>query len=51
MIGLIDHSKVGVTSLASFAGLDDIDMLVTDRPLPPEMAPVVEEHQISVITA
>jgi len=51
VIGLIDHSKVGVTSLASFAGLDDIDIIVTDRALPPEMMRAVEEHKISVIEA
>ena len=37
--------------LASFAGFDDIDMIVTDRELPPEMTPAVEEHGISVIAA
>jgi len=32
VVGLVDHTKIGVTSLASFAGLEDIETIVTDRP-------------------
>jgi DeoR/GlpR family transcriptional regulator of sugar metabolism len=49
VIGLVDHSKIGVTSLASFAGIDDIDVLVTDRALPPDLAGEAGDHGIEVI--
>ena len=42
IIGLVDHSKVGVTSLASYASFDDIDTLVTDKALPPDLAQEAE---------
>ncbi len=51
VIGLVDHSKIGVTSLASFAKLEDVDTIVTDRALPPEMASALEERGIPVIIA
>ena len=50
-IGLIDHTKVGVASLASFAALEDIDMIITDRRLPEDMAAELFERGIEVIVA
>jgi DeoR/GlpR family transcriptional regulator of sugar metabolism len=49
IVGLADHSKIGVTSLASFAGIDDIDMIVTDRALPVDLDREVRDHGIEVI--
>lgn len=49
VIGLVDHSKIGVTSLASFAAIDDIDMIITDRALPLDLAREVGEHRIEVL--
>ena len=51
VVGLVDHSKVGVTSLASVAALEDIDTIVTDRQLPKDMLPALEERRIQVIVA
>jgi DeoR/GlpR family transcriptional regulator of sugar metabolism len=51
IVGLADHSKIGVTSLASFASFDDIDILVTDKALPPDLAQEARDHGIEVIVA
>ena len=49
VIGLVDHSKIGVTSLAAFAPLGDVDMLITDRALPAEIAATLDQRGIQVI--
>lgn len=49
--GLVDHTKIGVTSLASFAALENIATIITDRPLPKEMNTVLQEHGVQVIVA
>jgi len=49
VIGLVDHSKIGVTSLAAFAPLGDVDILITDRALPAEIAAVLDQREIQVI--
>ena len=49
VIGLVDHSKIGVTSLASFAAAQDVDAIVTDRPLPPNMAAAAAERGIEIV--
>ena len=36
VVVLADHTKWGVVSLASFATLEDVDVLVTDSLLPTE---------------
>jgi DeoR/GlpR family transcriptional regulator of sugar metabolism len=51
VVGLVDHTKIGVTSLASFASLEQIETLVTDRPLPKDMLPALQEHGIQLIVA
>ena len=51
VIGLVDHSKVGVTSLGSFAKLDSIHAIITDKALPPEIASALAEREIAVILA
>jgi DeoR/GlpR family transcriptional regulator of sugar metabolism len=51
IIGLVDHSKIGVTSLASFAEMEEIDTLVTDKALPAEMASALAERGVHVILA
>ena len=51
VIGLVDHTKVGVTSLASFAGIDDIDALITDKPLPADLASALKEKGIEVVVS
>jgi DeoR family transcriptional regulator, aga operon transcriptional repressor len=49
IVGLVDRSKIGVTSLASFVGFDDIDILVTDKALPPDLMREAESRGIEVI--
>lgn len=51
VVGLVDHTKIGVISLASFAGLEEIETLVTDRPLPKDMLTALQERGIQVIVA
>ena len=33
VVCLADHTKVGLTQLCRFAGLDEVDVIVTDRGL------------------
>ena len=51
VVGLVDHSKIGVTSLGSFAGIDQIHTIITDRALPDEMARALEERGIALLVA
>jgi DeoR/GlpR family transcriptional regulator of sugar metabolism len=51
VIGLLDHSKIGVTSLASFARLDNIHTLITDKALPAELESELDSRRIAVIIA
>jgi DeoR/GlpR family transcriptional regulator of sugar metabolism len=51
VVGLVDHSKIGVASLASFAGVDEVDTIITDKPLPAEMAAALKEKGIEVIVS
>jgi DeoR/GlpR family transcriptional regulator of sugar metabolism len=51
IVGIVDHSKVGVTSLASFARLEEIDVLITDRALPADMAAELAGRGTTVIIA
>jgi DeoR/GlpR family transcriptional regulator of sugar metabolism len=51
VIGLVDHSKIGVTSLASFARLEGVHTLITDKALPAELASALEARRITVIVA
>jgi DeoR/GlpR family transcriptional regulator of sugar metabolism len=51
VVGLVDHSKIGVTSLGSFAGIDQIHTVITDRALPDDMAGVLQERGIAVVVA
>ncbi len=50
-IALIDHTKIGVASLASFAALEDIDTIITDRRLPEDTNAELSERGIEVIVA
>jgi DeoR/GlpR family transcriptional regulator of sugar metabolism len=51
VVGLVDHTKVGVTSLASFAGIDEVDTIITDRPLPADLASALKEKGIEVVVS
>jgi DeoR/GlpR family transcriptional regulator of sugar metabolism len=51
VIGIVDHSKIGVTSLATFASLDDTDAIITDRAIPEDMRAELDAHGVQVIIA
>lgn len=49
VVVLADHTKWGVISLASFATLDDVDVLVTDEVLPAEGRAIAAEKDIEIL--
>ncbi|MHA6250765.1 DeoR/GlpR family DNA-binding transcription regulator [Oceanobacillus sp. CAU 1775] len=52
VVALIDSSKIGKTSSAFFASLQDIDTFITDQPLEKEIAKTITENQeVEVIIA
>lgn len=50
-IVLADHTKLGNVSLAPFASWREIDLLVTDRPLPSEFDEVLQAHSVRTLLA
>lgn len=48
VIMIMNSSKIGRSMLYTFARPEDIDILVTDKPLPPDMLRVFEEAGVSV---
>ena len=46
---LLDSGKIGKSLPFTFATLDDINVLVTDRPLPPEAQAAAERAGVSVV--
>ncbi|WP_221586125.1 DeoR/GlpR family DNA-binding transcription regulator [Microbacterium sp. G2-8] len=48
VIALVDAAKFGVESLHRFAGLADIDVLVTDTDPPPALADALARHDVEV---
>lgn len=44
VIVVADHTKWGTVGLSSFAGLDQVDTLVTDAGLPPQARTEISEH-------
>jgi DeoR/GlpR family transcriptional regulator of sugar metabolism len=51
LVVLADHAKWGVTSLSSFAALEDVDVLVTDDLLGPEAIEQAREHVGDIMIA
>lgn len=51
VFGVVDHTKFGITSLASFARIDSIHGIVTDRPPPADMLAELARRQIQVVIA
>ena len=51
VVGLVDSSKLGIASLSSFASIDDIDIIITDRGIGRDMKTSLEDHGINVIIA
>ncbi|MEP2953090.1 MAG: DeoR/GlpR family DNA-binding transcription regulator [Sulfitobacter sp.] len=48
---MLDSSKVGKSSAVRVMGFDSIDVLITDAPLPPEMAAVLADLNVDVVLA
>jgi len=46
-----DHTKFGVVTHGKIADLSEVDAIVTDRPLPPELARALEELDVEVHVA
>lgn len=49
VVALIDHTKVGNSSIASFATIEQIDTLITDKKLPIEIADELASYDMKVI--
>jgi DeoR family fructose operon transcriptional repressor len=48
IVVVADHSKIGARSVIQFASLSDIDMVITDQPIPPELRESLVELGIEV---
>ena len=48
---LTDHSKIGTSSAVKVMGFEDIDVLITDKPLPTELMKVLAVHGTEVVIA
>lgn len=51
VVVLADHTKVGNDNLARFGSLSDVDVLITDSGLDPELATEIEDAGIRVVRA
>ena len=51
VVMLMDNSKIGRSLPFTFAHLSDIDMLICDAPLPPEIASEIKAQGIECIIA
>ncbi|MGW3402257.1 DeoR/GlpR family DNA-binding transcription regulator [Streptomyces zhihengii] len=51
VVVVADHTKWGTVGLSSFAGLSDVDTLVTDAGLPPDARAEAAEHLPSLVVA
>lgn len=49
VIAMLDHSKMNKSSIASFASLDDIDMIVTDYEMPSDYSRFLEDKNIEIL--
>lgn len=48
LVALLDHTKIGKSSIAQFAETSDIDILITDKKTPPEQIEKIEKQNIKV---
>lgn len=51
VIVLCDSTKMGTDYLVSFAGIDDIDVVITDKGAPQSMVDALREREIQVVVA
>jgi DeoR/GlpR family transcriptional regulator of sugar metabolism len=50
VVALLDHTKINKHSIATFASLDEIDMIITDCNLSQEYREELEKHRIEIMT-
>jgi DeoR/GlpR family transcriptional regulator of sugar metabolism len=48
---LVDHSKIGGASLAPFCAWAELDAMVSDRPLPGDMARSLQDLGVRILVA
>jgi len=48
---VVDHTKFGVVTHGKIVGLSEVDAIVTDRPLAPELARALEQLDVEVYIA
>lgn len=51
VIVLADHTKIGVTEFFQFAHLDDVDLVITDRPLEEKFQKLLDDHHVELMVA
>ncbi len=51
VVMLMDHSKIGRSLPFTFASLEEIDILVTDAPLPRDIAAEAKKHGVQIVVA
>ena len=51
LVALLDHTKIGASSIASFASVDQIDMLITDREPSQDLLDTFAAKKIELIVA
>ncbi|CAM5739247.1 DeoR family transcriptional regulator [Streptomyces badius] len=51
IVVVADHTKWGTVGLSSFAALEEVDTLVTDAGLAPELRAEIEEHLPGLVVA
>ncbi|WP_353626413.1 hypothetical protein [Bacillus sp. JCM 19041] len=49
VVALIDHTKLGKTSIATFAQLDDISIVITNKEIESDFAQALERAEVQVI--
>ncbi len=50
-VALVDHSKIGGASLAPFCAWAELDAMVSDRPLPRDMARSLQDQGVRILVA
>ncbi|GEN89911.1 DeoR/GlpR family DNA-binding transcription regulator [Oceanobacillus sp. FSL W8-0428] len=51
IVAVIDHSKIGITSSAPFASTEQVDVLITNNAIDPDIEQVLAKHNIQVVSA
>ncbi|SFJ52382.1 transcriptional regulator, DeoR family [Halobacillus dabanensis] len=49
VIALLDHTKIGTSSIAPFASIDEIDKIITDEDIPNEILQLLKDSNIDII--